>query len=684
MIKKLQFSVCLTILLLFTYANSVAQQGNMVAYIATQWITGFAEEGGYLWNATHGGLTKFDKASGSVVETYNTFNSDIPTNYLNSIAIDKDGNKWMGSDIGIIKFTGDSWEYYTNAELGLEATRINTVAVDTAGNVWAANYFDVIINDGSGWTLFDDSGIGFNLSGISQIVTDKLGNVWFTHELYNIDKFDGEQWTRYSDFGKFPTLAVDDDGNAWVMGEYHLYKIVGLSLIEFPNAYNSGLGSNVIDCGPGNLVWCSYGGDDISSFDGSEWTKYSLPDFPENVDDIIASDDGRVWFGTSNGLYKFEDGILSRYAASDVAFYNNYIQDIEIEPGGKKWIIDGNVSSFDGEWEFHWSNGFLNKSKMDMDGNLWLGGIDGVYILDSTLDDPFMAGCYIRDISMGPSGEMCFASGFISSGPLGIFKDSQWSIYNGNNSLISGDVSCAAFDDNGTVWFGDSNGLHTFDGFNWSTYSTYNSGIPFNLISCMAFNNAGIKYFGSYSKGVARFDGTSWTHITKSNSPLTDNQISCLKFDEQGYLWIGTQDSGLFCTNGEQWWALNMPNSALPHNNITDIEFEGNLKWIGTEQGLVSYDGTGELLEYTPIGLKDKLSYTEQINIYPNPANDKIKADIPTEPAYNVTIINNQGITLQSYLNTSTTLNIQSLAPGFYYIRITTDRNSYIGKFIKL
>jgi len=71
------------------------------------------------------------------------------------------------------------------------------------------------------------------------------------------------------------------------------------------------------------------------------------------------------------------------------------------------------------------------------------------------------------------------------------------------------------------------------------------------------------------------------------------------------------------------------------------------------------------------------------MKIYPNPAKDIIRVDIPAASIYNISIINVQGAMIQAYISTSTNLNIQSLSPGFYCIKITSEKDSYIGKFIK-
>jgi ligand-binding sensor domain-containing protein len=64
-----------------------------------------------------GGLAKFDGVNWTV---YNTSNSGLPLTMLSSIAIDGEGNKWIGTyGGGLAKFDGVNWTVYNTSNSGL-------------------------------------------------------------------------------------------------------------------------------------------------------------------------------------------------------------------------------------------------------------------------------------------------------------------------------------------------------------------------------------------------------------------------------------------------------------------------------------------------------------------------------------------------------------------------------------
>jgi signal transduction histidine kinase/ligand-binding sensor domain-containing protein len=78
-------------------------------------------------------------------------------------------------------------------------------------------------------------------------------------------------------------------------------------------------------------------------------------------------------------------------------------------------------------------------------------------------------------------------------------------------------------------------------------------------------------------------------HFDESNG-LADNQVTCFYQDTRGIMWIGTQD-GLSTYDGSSFNNFNTHNGALPSNRISSIK-EDSLHhyWVGTDEGLVKYD----------------------------------------------------------------------------------------------
>jgi hypothetical protein len=100
------------------------------------------------WNS--GGLAKFDGVNWTV---YNTSNSGLPDNYVRAIAIDGQGNKWIGTDGGgLAKFDGVRWTVYNTSNSGLPDNWVNAIAIDGQGNKWIGTF-------GGGLAVYREGGV---------------------------------------------------------------------------------------------------------------------------------------------------------------------------------------------------------------------------------------------------------------------------------------------------------------------------------------------------------------------------------------------------------------------------------------------------------------------------------------------------------------------------------------------
>ncbi|MCK4645895.1 MAG: peptidoglycan DD-metalloendopeptidase family protein [Candidatus Aminicenantes bacterium] len=204
-------------------------------------------------------------------------------------------------------------------------------------------------------------------------------------------------------------------------------------------------------------------------------------------------------------------------------------------------------------------------------------------------------------------------------GGVSIFEGTNWTTYNTSNSGLAGDsVQAIAEDSGGNLWFGTwDGGVSRFDGTNWTTYDTSNSGLAYDRVRSVAIDSAGNLWFGTYGGGASKFDGTSWTTYNSSNSGLTSDKIRPVAIDSGGNLWFGTWGGGVSKFDGTNWTTYNKSNSGLDTNYIYSIaeDSEGNI-WIGTWLGGVSkFDGTNwKTYKKSNSGLEEDRVYSVTID----------------------------------------------------------------------
>lgn len=182
-------------------------------------------------------------------------------------------------------------------------------------------------------------------------------------------------------------------------------------------------------------------------------------------------------------------------------------------------------------------------------------------------------------------GTLCFAN------------NPEWIVYNSSNSIVpdeGADIKCILIDDDGTKWFGTSQGLIEFDGINWRMHNTNTSQIPSNMIWDMAFDPEGnlwVVTAGTSGNGFAMFDGTNWTVYSSQSIgfPSMENHFSSILFEPDGTMWLGAYaqlEGGLLRRDTDGEWTLftaTNTNYGLLGNRINELALDvfGHI-WVST------------------------------------------------------------------------------------------------------
>lgn len=95
--------------------------------------------------AYNGPITTSDTVTISITErpswrTFDVYNSPLPSNRVNAIAVDDNGVGWIATDSGLARFDGINWTIYTeqfrDPLLEYFEPRVTNVITDRTGNVW--------------------------------------------------------------------------------------------------------------------------------------------------------------------------------------------------------------------------------------------------------------------------------------------------------------------------------------------------------------------------------------------------------------------------------------------------------------------------------------------------------------------------------------------------------------------
>jgi ligand-binding sensor domain-containing protein len=263
---------------------------------------------GSVWLGTRvGGLSYFD---GSSWTTY-AEEDGLPSGamYVQAVVLDADGNPWIGTDAGVARYDGASWQ----ALEGPAKKKVSAMAMGADGALWVAvcdtSIGGVYRFDGQDWTayLYDETD-GLEDCCVNDVAVGPNGNVWAATD-NGLASFDGAAWTNHTaDDGlvgnEVDAVAIDQDGAVWAGTD-----------------------------------------EGASRFDGGSWKAYTEDDglLDADISAIEAAPDGSVWFATGSGVSCLRDGRWESYTEEE-GLPSNRVSSIAPAPDGRIWL----GTAFDG------------------------------------------------------------------------------------------------------------------------------------------------------------------------------------------------------------------------------------------------------------------------------------------------------------------------------------------------
>lgn len=249
--------------------------------------------------------------------TFNVKNSEIGGNTILALATDKKNNKWVGTNLGLCRYSGKTWMDYSMFNEKLKDQFVNCLTVDSKGTLWiGTDDYGVIEFNGSKWTEYTQQTKQMNMKFIREITIDRNDVKWIGVTLGGLVKYDGTDWTKYT-------------------------------------ASNSGLLSDFILCvtiDQRNNKWIGTN-DGLCVFDNNKWTSYTTKNsgLPHNIVPSVVVDKNNVkWIGTLSGLCRFDGENWTIYNKLNSPLPSNQINDLCFDAAGMLWIAtDEGVAVFD-------------------------------------------------------------------------------------------------------------------------------------------------------------------------------------------------------------------------------------------------------------------------------------------------------------------------------------------------
>jgi hypothetical protein len=268
------------------------------------------------------------------------------------------------------------------------------------------------------------------------------------------------------------------------------------------------------------------------------WTSYNRGNglASDTVSCIVVDPAGDKWFGTANGLSRF-----------DGASWTTYRNDSSM----RQTLADNRI--FGMAYENGWGP------------ELWIATANGVSVM-----------------AIAPDA-VTFATPYTA----------------GNRPLVSNRVRAVMVDSGHVKWFGTDRGISLFNGTDWDSVGWKHLSSR-EILTFAFDRNTGMTYVGTRGGGVSRIKADSLDAVTSASpyesmwAHMPSDTVRASFIEGNGWQWFGT-DMGLGYhqdTETKPGWTFFYRDSGMADDFVESITRDhGGTLWVGTHAGASSFDG---------------------------------------------------------------------------------------------
>ncbi|MFK7946764.1 MAG: two-component regulator propeller domain-containing protein [Saprospiraceae bacterium] len=697
-------------LLVMSFQLVFGQAGNWENYAKPEIIHDHVETTNDIWFSTNAGVVQIDK--NTLEKTYhNRATANIPSNIVEGIAKDSNGNIWIGTyNQAIAKFDGTTWTNYDFSSLVMNAiSTVETycIEIDNQDKVWVGTNEGLLGFDGTNWEKYDEQNVDIMFDDIWALGLDNQGNLFAATN--NVFKFDGTTFTNTSAntglilYGD-ADLLTDANGDVWVNNSFSaIGKYDGTSWTEYTTTSGQLPQASFYTIGNtpnGDVYFTSSNGKYV--LDNGTWTQNnldsSIPLDNNNLSTYFYDNQGVEWAANGDILYQKDGSTVTEIVFDGRIFDENEFKAVDSDNGIKYFITEKSAYTFDGTtWnELSLPSSLGNSYELiDIEvvdaNNIWVAADqEGVMNWNGSTWTTYNTGNsnivsdYIEDITFDATTQTLWVVN--TNQGLSKFDGTTWTLYNSSNTpMADNDLRIVTLDNNGDVYTttavsaGNMEVWH-FDGTTW-TDLVNDTNAPQDAVTTIHIDNQNVLWAGVGDNLVYKYVDNTWTSWNLATEGLAGYRVYDIAADDLGNIYVATYN-GAASFDGTTWSVWTTETSGIGNNRTYDLEVESNNVWFATEHGI-------SLFEMNTTNTTSIISKNKNINVYPNPIVNNAMVEFTTAASTNkmmLRIISVDGRTIQEILITENRpqgeqqLEIQrgNLVNGIYYLQIQTDTEQFL------
>jgi ligand-binding sensor domain-containing protein len=278
------------------------------------------DQNNHKWVGTVYGLGVYDDNAWTI---YTKANSSLPDDNVTVVKIDKNNVAWIGTNNGgLAKFDGTTWTVWNTKNSIIPCNNIRCIAFDTLGNKWFGTTNGLLKLADTALTLWNYSNTGLHLDRIDCVAVDKNNLKYISSEYAGVFYFNDTTFTDHDITNSFLTtngiysIVFDSSGTRWfgtdskgIMAQ-HTPDTTNIEWYwpnNTPEESAWTIHQILIDSLQNEYMATQLSG--FQEFDGCNWYHWKTNNSPIPSDWITCLNqekNGVFWIGTNNGLARFD------------------------------------------------------------------------------------------------------------------------------------------------------------------------------------------------------------------------------------------------------------------------------------------------------------------------------------------------------------------------------------------
>ena len=521
------------------------------------------------------------------------------------------------------KYSIEGW----TTENGLPSNNLRQVIQDDKGFIWATSFNGLMRFDGNTFDIYNSDNLPeLKSNAFTRISSDQSGNLYIGTLTSGLLKYDGVSFTILGGENNFANsiseVFVDSNETVWTCAKekgLYTYNRASGKFSRVDNPLVDHITATCIQELDKNEIWFATLKNGIFEYNGKDFKK---------IESIIPADKqilcirkyaGKVYVGTSNGIYQYEHN--EWYLIRETEGY--YINFLAFDKYGDLWVAtetgllkilqSGAIEILTEEDGL--PSRQVSSLTFDNEDNIWLTTKrGGLAILRASnfiniapkngLSSPFINCVYQLN-----NGVITVGS---DNGDVDLIKHSSISKMKIRTNLKNVSIKDILQDNQGYIWLATYKGLLKIKGTNEELLTT-DAGIPSNNPRCLYKDKSGNVWVGAKDGGLLRIkpDGSLLTYSKETG--LSDNYIFCINQLPNGNIITGTYQGGIniISTDGSVE-VINVGKDNTSPKIFNILVINNDEYWLATDVGLYKYESGN----FYKIDKKDGLKVKTIFDLY--------------------------------------------------------------------